>query len=69
MDKDQEWLYPGTLLRTTQKAVGMGKEVLDISILPEGKLLRYIGPAWLLCETDDGDKVEIRVESLKRVEA
>lgn len=68
MDKKPAWLYPGTMLRITRQAVGLGKEPLDINILAAGRIVRYLGPSWLLVELEDGERVEVQIQSLERVE-
>lgn len=61
-------LTPGDLLRVTRQAAGLGSEGLDVSLLRQGDIVRYVRPAWLLVEMESGACVEIHVDALQIME-
>lgn len=61
-------LTPGDLLSVTRQAAGLGSEGLDVSLLRQGDMVRYVRPVWLLVEMESGERVEIHVDALQIME-
>ena len=58
-------LKPGDRLRIVRRAAGLGLESLDVSIINEGTIVRYLSPTWMLVRLPDGEEVEIHVSALE----
>lgn len=62
-------LTPGDTLRITRSTAGLGQdESLDLSVLPAGSAVKYIRPTWLLVELDNGERADVHIDSLERVD-
>lgn len=66
-------LEPGMALRIKRSSVALGDdakwmpgdEVLDVSLLPRGLLVRFLKPSWLIVLLPDGNEVEVHVDSVE----
>lgn len=58
-------LTPGSLLRLTRNAVGLGDEPLDVTLLQSGSIVRYIAPSWVRVALESGEEVDVHISALE----